>query len=522
MDMSNQDDYSGTIVTMARGAGIVFIGIFFSRILGYMLRIVLKHVLGLETFGLLWSSYNIIEMVTFLCLLGIPSTLSRYIAFYKAQNNPRRVGGIMITSFAVIVPVLIIFTLLLFWHVDYFATTLFNKPAIQPFLRILSFGILPLALMFIFGSIFRGFKLMAHMIFTQQLSRNIFMLLCIGLLLFMGWSADLAAWAMLFGLVLSLAAAIFQFVRSIEKKYMSKPEFTGVFQELLNYSWPLVFTTFFWNMSGRIDVFFLTIYESEANVGVYNAILPLAQFVPVIMQSFVSILMPIFSAIFAQYDRNALVTMQQAATKWIFAMTAPVYLLLIIYADAILLILLGKDTVIGSIPLAIAAGGYFVNAICGVLNIILNAAGRTQLTLLNTSAYIVVNIVLDILLIPRWGLSGAAVAGAFSMLTLNVLAAIENYRLFRIRPLNKQILYITLLSGIIAGAIVMLKHLLPMHHQLVQIAVGSLLLIVLYSFGLKRIQIFDAHDLAIVAAVENKFGISLTHVRRFIGEQDAL
>ncbi|MBN1479773.1 hypothetical protein EH223_17840 [candidate division KSB1 bacterium] len=513
--------YSSTIVSMARGAGIVFIGIFLSRILGYMLRILLKHVLGLETFGLLWSSYNIIEMVTFLCLLGIPNTLSRHIAFYKAQNNPQRVGGFIAMGFMVITPLLIFVTFLLFWHVDYFATTLFAKPDIQPFLKILSFGVLPLALMFIFGSIFRGFKLMSHMVFTQQLSRNVFMLFAFALLLVLGLK-ELAAWAMLLGLILTLVAAIFQFMWHVEKKYITNIELAGVFRELLHYSWPLVFTTLFWNMSGRIDIFFLTIYENESNVGVYNAILPLAQFVPVIMQSFISILMPIFSGIFAQYDRNALVAMQQAATKWIFAFTAPLFLLLIIFSDSILLILLGKDTVIGAIPLTIAASGYFINAAFGVLNIILNAAGRTKLTLLNTSVYIVLNILLDILLIPRYGLIGAAFAGACSMFALNIFAAIENYRLYNLIPLDRQILYISIVSIISGGVTMILKQLLPTQLQLVTIAVGSLLLILLYFGGLKRVHIFDQNDLAIITALEKKFGVNLAVVRRFIGSQDAL
>ncbi|MBN1464392.1 flippase [candidate division KSB1 bacterium] len=514
--MANQNSYTSTIVTMARGAGIVFFGIFLSRVIGYILRILLKHFLGLEMFGLLWSSFNVIEMVTFFCLLGIPAALSRYIAFYKARNHPRRVGGFIVASFLYLLPIICIVTVLLYWQTDYIATTLFGKPDIKPFLKILNFGIFPLALMYFFGSIFRGFKLMPQMVFTQQLSRNIFMFACLGVFMLLGVGKESAVWAMLLGLVLTALAAILLFFRHVDKKYLVNIDMAGVFVELFSYSWPLVFTTLFWNMSGRIDVFFLTIYESESNVGVYNAILPLAQFVPVVMQSFTSILMPIFSGIFANYEKNALYTMQRAGSKWIIAFTVPIFLLLIVFSDDILLLLLGQDTVIGATPLCIASVGYFINAAFGVFNIILNAAGKTKLTLLDTSVYVAANILLDVLLIPRYGLVGAAVAGALSMLIMNMLAVWQNYRLYHLKPVTGQIMRLVLIGAVAAGASFILKMAIPFHFDLLSIAVGSFLFILLYFIGLKKIRIFDENDLAIIAAVENRIGKKLTLLRRMV------
>ncbi|MBN1561071.1 flippase [candidate division KSB1 bacterium] len=514
--MSNQNSYTSTIVTMARGAGIVFFGIFISRVLGYILRVVLKHFLGLEMFGLLWSSFNVIEMVTFFCLLGIPAALSRYIAFYKARNNPRRVGGFMFMSFLYLLPIIGIVTVVLGWQTDYIATTLFGKPDIKPFLKILNFGILPLALMYFFGSIFRGFKLMPQMVFTQQLSRNIFMFTCLGVFMLLGIGRESAVWAMLLGLVLTALAAILLFFRHVEKKYFRNIDLAGVFGELFSYSWPLVFTTLFWNMSGRIDVFFLTIYENESNVGVYNAILPLAQFVPVIMQSFTSILMPIFAGIFADYEENALYTMQRAASKWIIALTVPLFLLLVVFSDHILLTLLGRDTLIGTMPLRIALAGYFINGAFGVFSIILSAAGKTKLTLLDTSVYIAANILLAILLIPRYGLVGAAMAGALSMLIMNMLAIWQNYRLYHLKPVTGQIMRLVVIGSIAAGVSLLIKIAIPSHLELVSIVAGGCIFISLYVLGLKKIRIFDEHDIAIIAAVEKRIGRKLTLLRRMI------
>jgi O-antigen/teichoic acid export membrane protein len=513
--MSNQNSHTTTIVSMARGAGIVFFGIFLSRILGYILRIVLKRVLGLEDFGLLWSTFNVIEMVTFFCLLGIPNALARYIAFYRAQSKIGRVGGFIVVGFFYILPIVFLAIFLVHSQSTYFAS-LFGKPDIEPLLRTLSFGILPLTLLFIFGGMFRGFKMMPQMVFTQQLSRNVFMFFCFGLFFLFGFGGDSASLAMLFGLLIAALVAVVQFFIVVDKNVFKQIELNGVFSELLHYSWPLVFTTLFWNMSGRIDVFFLTIYETETNIGVYNAILPLAQFVPVVMQSFISILMPIFAGIFANYEKNALHTMHQAATKWIIAFTVPLFFLLAIFAEPILHVLLGSDTVIGAVPLTIAGLGYFINAAFGVLNILLNASGKTKLTLLNTSTYIVLNIVLDILLIPRFGLAGAATAGALSMLALNIMAMIENYRLFEITPLNKQMFYLIGVGLLVSAITFLFKVMFPIDIKIVTIAAGSLVFISLYFIGLKKIKIFDENDLAIITAVENKIGKKLTLLRRII------
>jgi len=76
-------------------------------------------------------------------------------------------------------------------------------------------------------------------------------------------------------------------------------------------------------------------------------------------------------------------------------------------------------------------------------------SGKTLIVLLNTILILAMKIILNILLIPRLGLYGAAVASSSSIVALNIVMVIEVFRLIRIHPYERTFLK-PILTGIIA------------------------------------------------------------------------
>jgi O-antigen/teichoic acid export membrane protein len=60
--------------------------------------------------------------------------------------------------------------------------------------------------------------------------------------------------------------------------------------------------------------------------------------------------------------------------------------------------------------------------------------GRSGWNLFNTVVAVVTNVVLNVLLIPRIGMTGAALAWAASILANNLLPLVEVWALFRLHP----------------------------------------------------------------------------------------
>jgi len=97
-----------------------------------------------------------------------------------------------------------------------------------------------------------------------------------------------------------------------------------------------------------------------------------------------------------------------------------VVLVVIFFTDPILL-LFGKEFTGGKLPLFILVGGQMVNAIMGPVGFIMTMTRHHRQASMIISMSAIVNIVLNLLLIPKFGMIGAAIATTVTMLIWNVV-----------------------------------------------------------------------------------------------------
>ncbi len=114
-------------------------------------------------------------------------------------------------------------------------------------------------------------------------------------------------------------------------------------------------------------------------------------------------------------------------------MAAPVLLLLIVFPGFIMGIF-GQQFVRGWGVLAVLAIGQFINVSTGSVGFLLIMCGEERVYRNNTAFAAIVNVALNVLLIPRWHALGAAVATATALATLHLTAAFLVWRRLRIQP----------------------------------------------------------------------------------------
>lgn len=71
---------------------------------------------------------------------------------------------------------------------------------------------------------------------------------------------------------------------------------------------------------------------------------------------------------------------------------------------------------------------------CGMVDVVLVAAGRTAASLANVSAAVAVTVALDVLLVPAYGALGAALGWSGGVLVKNLLPAVQVSRRYGLRP----------------------------------------------------------------------------------------
>lgn len=139
----------------------------------------------------------------------------------------------------------------------------------------------------------------------------------------------------------------------------------------------------------------------------------------------------------------------RSASTWLVLATWPLYLGALFYAPEILQIVFGGDFVAGANALRILSATMLVASAVGPIEAVLVMSGRTKQNLVNNSVALALNVVLGILLIPPFGLEGAAIAWAISLLCTNLLPVFQVYRSLGMHVLSR--IHIVTMAVIAAG-----------------------------------------------------------------------
>ena len=511
-----RDREQQTIKTMARGAGVVFVGMIAARVLGYILRVLLKRHLGLDDFGLVSTGVVIMEIATMLSVMGLPQAIARFIAFHLSRKEYSKVAGTLKASFIIGLPCILLTSGLVYLFASVLANHVFQKPGLLYVIHRFWLLIPLLGITMLSSSVLRGLKQMFAMIFSQQIARNLFVLFCFVLLALAGFKLDSAIYGYIYGFIIMAALSLLLVARAVPYKELFARKPAKMASILVTYSWPLVFSTILWFLIGRVDTLFLASFMTIDQAGIYNAVLPLAQFVTVTPQSFAMISMPLISGVFARGDESSLEPIYLTTSKWLLMFTLPVYLPIVIYAEPLLVKFFGSDCASGAVALRILSTGFFVNAVVGPATMTLSADARTRLILLNTLVSLLINVVCNITLIPLWGISGSATASALAVAGTHIIAAVQAYHLYGVVPFKKVFLRIIAVAATAVALVGVADVIFGFEENLLNLTALSFVLIGLYLAGLLVTRCFDSTDIIILESLEAKFNVHAEFLKRFM------
>ncbi len=141
----------------------------------------------------------------------------------------------------------------------------------------------------------------------------------------------------------------------------------------------------------------------------------------------------------------------RTGTAWLVSATWPYYLLVIGFSST-LMELFGASYSDGSGVLVILAVAMLVAAAVGPVEAVLLMAGGSRLSLIDNAVALTVQLGLDLFLVPRWGIRGAATAWALSLLVTNLAPLVQVHRRLGIHPFGPGHLRSTSLALALVGA----------------------------------------------------------------------
>jgi len=512
------DDSAGeaALKVMVKGAGISFVGLAFSNIVLYLTRLVLARALTPDEYGLLFLTLSIIYLVMSFVTLGFESGVQRYAPYYLAKNDMKKTKGVITSSLKMALPVSIFTFLILFIFSGQISLLIFHNASLAPIIAILSVTLPFFVVYKILSAAFFSFKKVEYDVFSWSISRPVVTLAILLISMFFGFGLMGATAGYALGFVASGVLAFILMETKVFHVFTGKIKATPLKKTLLVFSLPLVVFSILWNFMTRIDTILLGMLKTSFDVGIYQTAVPTAQFLLVIPGALGTLFLPVISEFLSSGKTDSIGKVYRTIFAWIFYMNLPLLLVLIIYPNAVINVLFGPAYITAGGSLRILATACFIYAISMLSVSIIGLYEKTKYFILNSGVCLAIAAGLSYMLIPAYGIIGAAAANITALSAYTAITVYEAYVFSGHLPFSKKIAkslaagVISILSVYFATKILFAELsiwiLAPMF--VVFIAMYALLLLILKGVG--------KEDIMILKAIETKTGLRIKFVRNII------
>ncbi len=445
--------FQQSILFTAKGGSISFAGRIFEYVIRFGFSILVARAIGAEQYGLYTLGLTIVPIASMLALLGLQTGVVAYLAPAIRQRDETRIWGIIQVCAGLPAVLSILFGVLLFVLAEPVAILGFHEPQLIPILRIVSLCIPLEAIGFIAYQIIISYKKPKYSVLANNVVLPLAKLLLTFGFLLLGVevlgvvTAHVIASAIALALMIYYVNKLFPLNRPIRAAKRNT-------RQLLRYSLPVHLGWVLNTVRGTLETLVLGFVGLTTGVGIFAVAGRLSTLGTMFFLAIGNISTPIIADFHNRGETGQLKKLYQTTTKWVVMFNIPLFLFLVLFSKPLLSIF-GSDFTYGAPALIVLAIGNLVYTGTGLGANILDMTNHTKVNSANSAILVIVTITSDLLLIPRWGVIGAAAASAFSTVIVNVVCLIEVYVLLKMQPYELTILK-PILAGLIAAATTLL------------------------------------------------------------------
>jgi O-antigen/teichoic acid export membrane protein len=373
-----------------RSAFIVFFGYMFSRVLGYLYRLVIARE-GIELYGLYNLALIIVQFFVPLVLLGFGTGLMYFIGHYQGRKQEQKKDN-AVTNALIIVGFFSIFLFLFLFFNTYRIEDFFDKPGLAYFLKYFSW-ILPIsALSGIFISVLRANNRVLSLVIITSIVQSIFELLSVYLLFQMGYKNLGLILSVLLPNILSLLLIAYYSKRDFILK------FNNLDRDLLKYSLTFFPSALILTFIPLIDTLMLGYFSSSTDVGLYNSALPTSQIVLVFSAALLTVFLSLISR--KKSAGENIKPEHDLVSRGILFLTIPFLFISLFFSQRIITILFGGNYLLAANSFVLLTIAYFIYGLSLPAYNILLLLKKQRLIFIITLLSFIINIIFNLVLIP--------------------------------------------------------------------------------------------------------------------------
>jgi O-antigen/teichoic acid export membrane protein len=471
----------GNTKRVLKNTSVLMMSHVISKVLYFLIIVLITRLLGVEEYGKFTFSLSFVLLFSIIADFGINTLTVREVAKNKDLANKYLIHGSLIKFF---------FSLVTFAFVTVVVNSVHSSQDVIFIVYVLGLKIIIDSFTMFIVSFFQAFEQMKYEAYLNVIEKTGLMIL------------SLLAFKLNYGIIgiayIFLAIALIKLVSSliilnnslISWNSLLKAKFDYSFcGNILKNSWQFALIAIIGMVYFSMDTVMLEIIKGSYAVGLYNAAHKLMDGFTFIPQMFTTALFPVF-AYLSLNSKERLIAGYEKGFKVLFIVAFPLALGGTILSKSIISLLFGAEFIKSAATMQVLFWALFFIFFNYITGVILNSINKQNLLTLDISICLVVNLVLNLLLIPKYSFMGAAIATMSTqglLFMLNYLWIVKNLHALAIL----RIIIKPVVSGLLMGLLVQY---FVRYNLFLVIFVGASFYVTLL-FALK---VITRHDIAMI------------------------
>ncbi|HNP70106.1 MAG TPA: flippase [Kouleothrix sp.] len=413
-----------------RGSSLMLVGRTISMVANFAIQVLIVRYLSKANYGAFAYAMSFVTLGQTLATFGLDRAITRFVPIYHERKEYNKMFGTILLVIGTIVSLGLLMIGLAYAFQGFIGQTLLNdsegdKAQIIALLLIL-IGLAPVqALDDLIAALFAIFASPRAIFFRKYiLSPGLKLSVVLLLMLFRSDEFFLASGYLAAG-ILGTSVYGFTLFRTLQKQQLFKELHFGSLsvpvRELFAFTIPLLTSDLVYVLMSSSDAVLLGHFRSTTEVAAFRAILPSAVLNQFVLQSFTILFTPIASRLFARDDYAGINNLYWQTAVWTSVLSFPIFALTFSLAQPLTVLLYGQKYASSAVLLALLSFGYYFNAALGFNGLTLKVYGKLRYIVVINIVAAVVNVAINLLLIPRYGALGAACGTCGTMIVHNLL-----------------------------------------------------------------------------------------------------
>lgn len=475
-----------------RGSSLLLLGRGLSVAINFVIQVLIVRMLTVAEYGSFAFALATVALLATVIELGLGKGLSRYLPIYQEQKNYRLLfGGILLVTGSILLfgaaTVLGIFALRGFIGAEFV-----SSPLSMAVLLILV-ALAPLqALESVIEKMLAVFAGARAVFFRRHLLGPLLKLATVCTVLLFSSNVQLLAFGFLGSGVVGLAISLAVLLQVLRSKGLAEhfqwSQCRLPAREIYGFSLPLMSSDLVFISRAAVVVFLLEFFIGSTAVAAFRAVFPVARLNMIVFDSFKTLYVPVAARLFARDDHPSISDLYWRNATWLAVLTFPIFIATFSLAHPTTTLLFGDRYASSASILAILSLGCYIHVIFGFNTLTLRVYNRVRPIVMIDLAAAALAIFANVLMIPRYGALGGALATCGTLMLQNLLHQVVLIRSGHVAGMDARFARsaVTLVSG---ALLLLLAQTLLQPPTAVALALGAITIAVVSWLNLRHLDV---------------------------------